>query len=315
MQFRFWARADTEKRNEHVFREGYTAGILRAAEEQAQTGWTDQLPAYVESAIGAISRPFLGATASLPSVSGRMLSEAVYGMIVGGLAAYLIEITRGELELVPVKIEERKPGQVRIGQKWVSADDVVIFEWPYNLAKRQSTLKIACELERALYFESVIPTGRLIALSQDIEPGDAGDLISQVGQLKGRTMGLPSTPGTSGEKTTWRPEHIGPAPSEGLLKARDRVRADILAKLGVPPGILEPSDAGQAAREIRHLFEENTVHPIRDALGMELAEKVGDCVIELPVPVADIQIRARTVSSLMQQGVPLDQAKEIAGLS
>lgn len=311
MRFKFWGG---EKRSfEAAFSEGYTAGIIKAAEDQAALG-PAELPAYVESAIGAVSRPFLGATVSLPSVTGKMLSEAVYGMLLSGLAAYRIDIAGGGVKLTPVKVEERKPGRVRIGRKWHPEADVVLFEWPYNLASKRGTLAIACELERALLFESKVPVGRLLALSQDIDGEEAQDLVYQVGQLKGRAMGLPATPGASNEKTTWRPEMIGPAPSETLLQARDRVRTDLLSKLGVPPGILEPSDAGQAAREVRHLFEENTVHPIRDLMGQELAEKVGPCEISLPVPVADLQIRARTLASLLQNEVPLEDAKELAGL-
>ena len=97
---------------------------------------------------------------------------------------------------------------------------------------------------------------------------------------------------------------------------RQDVAASLLSAAGLPVELVARA-AGQDLREAMRLYIVNTIQPLAKSIGEEFSLKFGvDVELDISdIQASDIMSRARAVGSLVQAGMPLDQALTIASLT
>ena len=100
----------------------------------------------------------------------------------------------------------------------------------------------------------------------------------------------------------------------GLQATHDALHAAILSAAGIPPGLFAGSGNAGALREQYRLFALTTLDPLSRIIQPELQRKLGINSLSLRDTMsADTAGRARSVSSLVQSGVPLKLAMSLCG--
>ncbi|AXC50378.1 phage portal protein [Paracoccus suum] len=99
-----------------------------------------------------------------------------------------------------------------------------------------------------------------------------------------------------------------------LVETTRDLHERVLAAAGVPPSLFTASGNAGASREALRLFTTLTLDPLARAITPELARKIGVTRLGLQdLATADTAGRARSVSSLVQSGVPLATAMSLVG--
>ena len=88
----------------------------------------------------------------------------------------------------------------------------------------------------------------------------------------------------------------------------------ILAAAGIPPSLFSSGGNAGNSRESLRLFTTTTLDPLARIITPELTRKIGVTRLGLQdLATADTAGRARSVSSLVQSGVPLATAMSLVG--
>ena len=120
---------------------------------------------------------------------------------------------------------------------------------------------------------------------------------------------------TGGSRTEFKrveltPDLRGVPLTETARDLHDR----ILAAAGIPPSLFSASGNAGASREALRLFTTTTLDPLARIISPELGRKLGVTRLGLQdMATADTAGRARSVSSLVQSGVPLATAMALVG--
>lgn len=120
---------------------------------------------------------------------------------------------------------------------------------------------------------------------------------------------------TGGSRTEFKrveltPDLRGVPLTETARDLHDR----ILAAAGIPPSLFTASGNAGASREALRLFTTTTLDPLARIITPELTSKLGIIRLGLQdLATADTAGRARSVSSLVQSGVPLATAMSLVG--
>ena len=112
----------------------------------------------------------------------------------------------------------------------------------------------------------------------------------------------------------WKPQRLGPAPTEAQARiARDSFER-VLAACGCPPSLFIDSD-GTSQREGLRRWHLSTVVPLPRILEDELSRKLeAEIRLQFDSYPLDMVSRAQVVSKLVQAGVALDTATLAVGL-
>ena len=183
-----------------------------------------------------------------------------------------------------------------------------------------TSLQLAGRLERSLRHEVDSPTGHVVPIPPDPE---AANLQAKIAKLQGKTALIETTAtgwkaGLSGQeapRTDWQTRRLGPEPTAEEIQLRQDVNATLLAAAGVPGALIQRSD-GTALRESWRQFLHATIAPVGRIIAGELSEKL-DAPIAFSfeeLQASDISGRARAFGSLVQGGMPLDEAARISGV-
>lgn len=120
---------------------------------------------------------------------------------------------------------------------------------------------------------------------------------------------------TGGSRTEWNrveltPDLRGVPLTETARDLHDR----ILAAAGIPPSLFSSGGNAGNSRESLRLFTTTTLDPLARIITPELTRKIGVTRLGLQdLATADTAGRARSVSSLVQSGVPLATAMSLVG--
>ncbi len=100
----------------------------------------------------------------------------------------------------------------------------------------------------------------------------------------------------------------------GLQATHDALHNRVLAAAGIPNSLFSETGNAGALREAYRFFSLTTLDPISRVIQPELTRKLGVTNLSLQDTMsADTAGRARSVSSLVQSGVPLKTAMELVG--
>ena len=216
----------------------------------------------------------------------------------------------------------------------VPADGAVFVSWsvtagtPYvgtgPLAWASTTGRLAAQSERSLADEVSGPVAQILPVPSD--GGDGGD-DDPLAQLKlditgamGRAVLTETTSAGWGEgrqaapAADWKPQRLGPAPTEAQARiARDSFER-VLAACGYPVSLGIDAD-GTSQREGLRRWHLSTVVPLARILEDELSRKLETEVrLKFDSYPLDMVSRAQVVSKLVQAGVALDTATMAVGL-
>ena len=216
----------------------------------------------------------------------------------------------------------------------VPASGVVFVTWsvtagtPYAgtgpLSWASTTGRLAAQSERSLADEASGPVAQIPAVPSD--GGDGGDedplamLKADITSARGKAVLTETTAAGWGEGRTaapaadWKPQRLGPIPTEAQARiARDSFER-VLAACGCPPSLFIDSD-GTSQREGLRRWHLGTVVPLARLLEDELSRKLeADIRLKFDTYPLDMVSRAQVVSKLVQAGVALDTATMAVGL-
>ena len=216
----------------------------------------------------------------------------------------------------------------------VPASGVVFVTWsvtagtPYAgtgpLSWASTTGRLAAQSERSLADEASGPVAQILAVPSD--GGDGGDedplamLKADITSARGKAVLTETTAAGWGEGRTaapaadWKPQRLGPMPTEAQARiARDSFER-VLAACGCPPSLFIDSD-GTSQREGLRRWHLGTVVPLARLLEDELSRKLeADIRLKFDTYPLDMVSRAQVVSKLVQAGVALDTATMAVGL-
>ena len=195
-------------------------------------------------------------------------------------------------------------------------------------AASNTSSKMAGVAEQRLRDETGAAVGNVLPVPQ--EGGDGGEddplaqLKSDLGKLAGNLALVETEAAGFGDgrqaapQTDWRPRRIGADPPDSLIQLRLQNLHALLAAAGVPPiflGLGQSSASG--LREAWRGFAHGTLTPIGELVAAELRDKLGIPDLRIGFTrlyAGDTQGRGRALKSLVDAGVPLQEARTLTGL-
>ena len=137
---------------------------------------------------------------------------------------------------------------------------------------------------------------------------------------RGKALLLETVAGGWGEgqqsapQRDWKPERLGPAPSESLVQVRSDAFKAVLAAAGCSVAMFDDSD-GTSKREALRQFFLGTVQPLARMLAAELTAKLEASVgLSFDLYNVDLAGRAQAFQKLVAGGVSVQDALIKAGL-
>lgn len=125
--------------------------------------------------------------------------------------------------------------------------------------------------------------------------------------------------GSDTPQTDWKAHRHGPSLEPAIERIYSAVTRATAGVFGVPAalcGIAESTPAGPSMREAWRQFVVSTIEPLGRVVEAELSRVLGaGCALSFrPLASIDLAARARAVNVLTQAGVPLAEARDVAGL-
>ena len=131
-----------------------------------------------------------------------------------------------------------------------------------------------------------------------------------------RTFGSLTSGNAPDKNKDWNPVVIGPSIGPEYEPLRRSIEWSLLATAGLPPSLFDSRAPGNASREGLRQFLYTGLAPLGKLVQAELREKI-DPSIGLSFSAtgaADVVGRARALKALVEAGIPLEQARPLAGL-
>ena len=335
-------RKTTEKRA------GYADAVVDAM-LAAATGSSNadvKAVAAAEFGIGLLGRAFglAAVTPALPALSAGYLASAVRSLMTRGNAVALIDVQDGQLVLRPAssydvygddsrwtyrltlagpsRERERVVDSAGVVHLRIGQSDAAPWAGVSPLTRAGLTADLVAMLEKRMAEEAGARVGYLLPrprLSDDADTKLRADLKAMKGQVAPvETSGAAFGAGTGNApfQGDWTPRRFGADYPQGHAEIRRDTAADVLTALGIPRPLWLGGDAG-STRESYRLLLVSTIQPLSALITAELSEK-----LERPIALdhsklaaADVTGKARAVGSLVQAGIPLNEAMEVAGLA
>lgn len=319
--------------------------LIRARAEGAPVD--AETTSAVEACAGLLARSLAVADVSPATVTTAALTPSVLAccgreLIRRGESVFLLDVAGGRVRALPASdwdvlggprpeswyYRVSLPGPSAIEHMHVPAAGVLHFRFssdprePWRgigpLAWASTTARALAGVEGALAGEVTGPYGHLVPLPQDANP----ELLTDVGSLRGGVKTVESTRAYAESREAvpegdWRQRRVGADPQQGMISLRSDAARAVFHACGVPESLFEKAD-GTSAREAWRRYLHSTIAPI----GLTLA---GEAAVKLDAPdlalgfdrlfASDLASRARSLASMIQAGLPLDQAAALAGLS
>ena len=293
-------------------------------------------------------------SAATKAVTPSMLANVVREMVTRGESMYLIRVTGGEVELAPVGSWDIRGGDdkadwtVRVDTygptsssttTTVPYSGVLHFMWSYDsalpwvgvgpLSRASVTGSLHGGLERSLGYEVRGPVGHLLPTpagpdTEDEDDDPLGDLRRDIANLRGAAALVETTSGNweassiGAPRRDWVPNRIGASPPEPLVDLREKTADGMLAACGVPAALYGRGGDAAGRREAWRFFLHGSCSPIAEIVAEELRVKLEapDLMLSFDdLYASDLQGRARALQSMVNAGVPIEDARRLAGLT
>ena len=199
-----------------------------------------------------------------------------------------------------------------------------VFSGNTGLNKLVGAVDFLKRMESKLRDEANASVGVVLPVPADPDDEGMKDLQTQIRNLQGKTFLAETTSAgydlgkEQAPAGDWIQKRLGPVIPEGNVKAYQAIEQTVLAVAGVPIEIVSGDAQGTAAREGWRRFLFGTLHPMGRYLITAMADLGDGYTVQLDfqnLQASDVVGRARSVGTLVQAGVDLDEALEHAGFT
>lgn len=329
----------------------YTEQAIEAGIQAATNPVRKEICGHIQAAANAWSEALaLCEVQASPAVqrvlSSRLMAAIGYELVIHGAAFRRITVMGGRLELQrPLRVTRNlRYWNVEIGEPGASRiiamldDESLYLPWherpdnPYvpEPPWRTVTGSLSQEIDVALKAEAGGPLGHVLFIQN---PGPYSDHEASKNTVKAVKPQIDFTGTNRGSLATLsnpnqaqgrgfsadaqgKPFRIGAAWPTSLAEVRNQLGPEILSSCSVPPALLMGGAPGPAQITARRHFVSTAVPSRCKVLAELLSEAFGER-IEIdhgPTRRADISTAARAAKNLVEIGVDLDRALELAGL-
>ena len=331
----------------------FSDAVVRLIEAQAAGTAADaSSTAAVEAASGALSRAFAAATVEAEPWAKAAVTPVVLGqigrdLVRSGDSLHVIQVVAGMVKLIPCSSwhwegsHDPATWTVRAtaygpstSTTWHLPNAGVVYAmWgstpgqPYvgvgPTSWAHTTARLGSEAEKALADESAGAIANLIPMPQDPDGSDSDPyrtLKTDIAGGRGKSHFVESTWSgapdgrASAPQGDWRPNRLGPNPTDVQARIAQQSFERTLAACGTPPPLFVDSD-GTSQREAVRRWHLNTVLPLARVVEAELTAK-----LETPVELTfdryplDVQARAASFAKLVAGGMDIEKAAALSGI-
>ena len=339
------------RRTEHR-QAGYNDGVVQALLARASGTHADvAATAAVEAAAGALARAFASAeiTPNTPATRGitpDVLAQIGRALIVHGEIVLILAVAEGRVRLLPAasfdvtgaadastwryRCDLAGPsGSTTIARP---AEGVIHCQYSIDparpwvgvgpLERARLSGRLSAELEAALGDEASGTRGYVLPIPSGGQDDSVSDLRRDIGSLGGKVALVETAMAGWGDgrmaapRGDYQPQRLGASPPPSLATLRSDAAQAVLSACGVPVELLVPGD-GTGQREAWRRFLHGTVSPLASCVATELGAKLDAPTLTLGFDklfASDLSGRARAFQSLVNGGMPVDQAAGLAGL-
>lgn len=318
--------------------------LLAAAEGRTSKAATS---AALETAAGLLGRALSTAEVSgefASAITPAWLHMAGRALVRRGSFVSLIVVNGSEVELRPGVAEisggddpEDWTYQLQVAGptttrtiSGLTAAEVVHLRWAVDperpwagigpLQAAEAAGRLAGGVTDSLAAETVGAVGQLVPLPAQVEMTEQElaqqlvDLDGGVAVVRSTSDGWGDTDGRSAPRGDWETKRFGMDVPQGTVELYAEAHRQALTACGVPPPLWEPS-ASSAAREAYREYLFTLVAPLARTMAAELGDKLGATSFDFAeLRASDVQGRARAFGSMVQGGLPVDEARRFAGL-
>ena len=335
-----------ERRVEAVIEERGYGDLVLAGLEATVTGDTSSVlkTSALEVASGMWARALAGAvvTGDRGALTRRVRHMIGRSLIRGGEIVFIIDVQDGQVRLLPASAFEvmegwryraevpQPPG--KSASRTYPRDQVAHFTWNVDprqpwagispMASAAYGAKLASNVEDKLGEETGAPSALILPFPMD--GGDAAlDLLrGDIKAAKGGAIVLEGTASgqddaTKGTRNDWRAERLGPMIPEQLRELHGDATAAVMESCGIPAALADADSDGTSLRENYRRWVMSAVQPVADLIAEEASAKLDSEVVFsfATLHAHDIAGRAGAVAKLTTAGIPVDEARRLAGLS
>ena len=222
----------------------------------------------------------------------------------------------------PTMPEQRGIPNAGVVHAKYSVDPARPWEGRGPLERAGLTSKLAANLEQRLGQEAGARVGNLLPIPTDGQDESVAKLRQDLAAMEGQTALVETTAAGFGQGRTqaprddWKISRLGANIPEGNVTLRRDAAVAVMGMCGVPPGLFTTSD-GTAQRESWRRFLYSTLTPLTDVLAEELGDKLDTPGLTFNLDrlyASDLTGRARAFGSMVQAGLDMGAALELAGL-
>ena len=180
--------------------------------------------------------------------------------------------------------------------------------------------RVLANIVNKLGDDASTPVAHMIPMPDGATVAQRQGVAKDIRDARGRVIVPETTRAGIGQGAAAAPQRdfessrVGPDPSANALALQDSAAMAVLRALGIPPGLY--SGSGGASREAYRQFYAVTVNPLAKLMEAELRVKLNlpELAISLDdLAAIDITAKSRAVGTLVQAGVPLPLAVQMAG--
>ena len=339
------------RKTEH--RAAYTDAVVQAIVNQAAGGTAASAlqVGALESCVGLVGRAFASGKVNASATVRDALTPSTLALIGrelirrGDLVLYIDVDDVGKLTLLPCNSVEIKGGPDAAswtyllelagpsrGKKVRAAADGVIHiryasdpvtPWrgvgPLQVAALAG--RLSAETTKALADEASGPTGNLLPIPSDGADETVTLLRTDIGKARGQTLLVESgdwgnVGGAPATAAGWDSKRLGAEPPASLVALQQQSSNQIFAAVGLSPVLFNASAAGSSLREAWRQTLFYVLKPLGRLVEAELSRKL-ETAVEIDFSAlagSDLQVKSRSVNSLVSAGVDVERALQIAGI-
>ena len=342
-----WTRS-TENYQDSSYTDGLVAALIRQVRGSTSKTLVSESGA-LESASGLVGRSFAAAGVTGDAMYTRALNPSIMELIGravvrrGEIVLYL-DTSHDGLSLIPVSTHSVDgnfhpsswsydlslpgPGQLTSVAP-VQADGVLHFrmncdpETPWRgrspLTVARAVADLLSSVSNYLIEESNAPRGQFLATPVDGADETISELKADIKTAAGAVLMVESMTNdfdqggrSAGE---WKTQHFGPSLGAGTVETARMARSEALGALGLNESLFSAADSA-ALRESWRLALFSVIAPMGEIVQSELRAKLDPSVTLswTELRASDLAGRARAFQSLVNGGMALDEATQVAGI-
>ena len=334
-----------EERVAAVIEERGYGDLILAGLEATVAGDTSSVlrTSALETASGMWARALAAATVTgdRGALTRRVRHMIGRGLIRSGEALFVIDVDDGQVRLLPASAFEVQEGwryraevpqpPGKAASRTYARDAVVHFMWNVDplqpwaatspLGSASYGAKLAANTEAKLAEETGAPSALLLPVPTDGGDTSLDSLRNDIRNARGKAVVVEGTAAgwedeKKGTRHDWKAERLGPMIPEQLRLLYGDTLASVMEACGIPAALGISDADGTSQRESYRRWIMASVEPVAELLAEEASEKL-DSEVAFDFSglwAHDIVGRATALGKLTDAGIPLVEARRLAGL-